>query len=182
MESEIEEECVEVAAFISKTNREFLGVAAAPNNDPGCRTFAGCLGNSQAVSGQILVKEGREGGKAYGKRCGVGIWRAACTQVGGTEDTWVGATRCTQCQGPKDHLGKFPPNPGGRDPKEFPCSIQKEITLVHCLAKGSNPPQIYFRGLLLVLSSPQTSAGVCGEDEQKGLWGRSDTILPLLWA
>lgn len=35
MESEIEEECVEVAAFISKTNSEFLRAAAAPNNDPG---------------------------------------------------------------------------------------------------------------------------------------------------
>lgn len=58
MESEMEEECVEVAAFISKTNSEFLGAAAAPNNDPGCQTSAGCPGNSKAVSGQILVKEG----------------------------------------------------------------------------------------------------------------------------
>lgn len=55
MESEIEEECVEVAAFISKTNSEFLRAAAAPNNNLGCRTFAGCPGNSQAVSGHILV-------------------------------------------------------------------------------------------------------------------------------
>lgn len=54
----MEEECVEVAAFISKTNSEFLGAAAAPNNDPGCQTSAGCPGNSKAVSGQILVKEG----------------------------------------------------------------------------------------------------------------------------
>lgn len=96
MESEIEEECVEVAAFISKTNREFLGAAIALNNDLGCRNFAGCPGNSQAVSGQILVKEAREGTKAYGKRCGGGIWRAACTQVGGTEDIWVGGTCCIQ--------------------------------------------------------------------------------------
>lgn len=117
MESEIEEECVEVAAFISKTNSEFLRAAAAPNNDLGCWTFAGCPGNSQAASGQILVKEGREGGKAYGKRCGVGVWRAECTQVRGTEDIWVGGTCCTQCQDPEDHLGKFPPNPGEQDPK-----------------------------------------------------------------
>lgn len=73
MESEIEEECVEVAAFISKTNSEFLRAAAALNNDPGSWNFVGCPGNSQAVSGQILVKEGREGGKAYGKRYGVGV-------------------------------------------------------------------------------------------------------------
>lgn len=144
MESEIEEECVEVAAFISKTNSEFLGVAAAPNNDLGCPTFAGCRGNSPSISGQILVKEGREGDKTYGKRCGVGVWRAACTQVGSTEDVWVGGTCYTQCQSPKGHLGKFSLNPGDWEPKDFPCSHWK----VHCLAKGRNPPQIYFRGLL----------------------------------
>lgn len=108
--------------------------------------------------------------------------RVACTQVGGTEDIWVAGTCCTQHQGPKDHLGKFSPRPGDWDPEEFPCSIGKEIMLVHCPEKGSNPPQIYFRGLLLVLSSPQTSAGVCAEAEQKGLWDRSDAILHSLWA
>lgn len=60
MESEIEEECVEVAAFISKTNSEFLRAAAAPNNDPSCRTFAGCSGNFQDFSpcqrGEVVAK------------------------------------------------------------------------------------------------------------------------------
>lgn len=61
MKSEAEEECVEVAAFISKTNSEFLGSAAAPNNDPGCRTFAGCPGNFQAVLGANPCQRGKRG-------------------------------------------------------------------------------------------------------------------------
>lgn len=56
MESEIEEECVEVAAFISKTNSEFLRAAAGPNNDQACWAFACCPGNSQAVRGKSFSK------------------------------------------------------------------------------------------------------------------------------
>lgn len=59
MESEIEEECVEVAAFIYKTNSEFLEAAAALNNDLACRAFTRCPSNSQAVRANLSQRRNR---------------------------------------------------------------------------------------------------------------------------
>lgn len=67
MESEIEEECVEVAAFIYKTNSEFLEAAAA-------WAMIWRVGLSLAalltprLLGQVFLKEQIECGKTYGKR------------------------------------------------------------------------------------------------------------------
>lgn len=81
MESETEEECVEVAAFISKTNSEFLRAAAAPNNDQSCRILQVVLVTSRLFWEGRSLSEGRGGGKTTPKRCGVGVGRAVCTQV-----------------------------------------------------------------------------------------------------
>lgn len=56
MESEIEEECVEVAAFISKTNSEFLRAAAASDNCLAAGPLQVALVTSRLFWGQILVR------------------------------------------------------------------------------------------------------------------------------
>lgn len=100
---------------------------------------------------------GRDVGLVLGEQCG---------------PKWQKIFRLERCAAPEDHLGEFSLNPDW-DFKGFPLSILKEVLLVSCPEKWSNPSRISFRGFLLVLHIPQTSAGVCGEDEHKGFWSSS---------